>query len=110
MKKEKVVATKAQPTVRQTNTLAIVSFVLAIVSIFTSAGLLGIVSLILGYMAQSQIRKTHEEGAGYAKAAIIISIIEIVLGILVVLSILGCVGLSFLPICCIAPFSSTGSN
>lgn len=57
-----------------TNTMAIISLVLAFV--FAPAG------LILGFIARKQIKETGEGGAGLALAGIIISIVQIVAGIL----------------------------
>lgn len=57
-----------------TNTMAIISLVLAFV--FAPAG------LILGFIARKQIKETGEGGAGLALAGIIISALQIVAGIL----------------------------
>jgi hypothetical protein len=54
---------------RGTNTLAILALVFSIIG--------AVVGLILGYVARSQIRRTGENGAGLALAAIIIGWIEV---------------------------------
>ena len=54
--------------------MAIIALVLAFV--FAPAG------LILGFIARRQVKETGEGGAGLALAAIIISIVQIVAGIL----------------------------
>ena len=68
------------PQQQKTNTLAILALVFAF--IFAPAG------LILGIVAKNQIKKTGENGKGLATAAIIISIIPIVLVVsLLILSV-----------------------
>ncbi|MDR1513715.1 MAG: DUF4190 domain-containing protein [Propionibacteriaceae bacterium] len=54
---------------RGTNTLAILALVFSIIA--------SVVGLILGYVARSQIRRSGENGAGLALAAIIIGWIEV---------------------------------
>jgi ammonia channel protein AmtB len=50
-----------------TNVLAIVSLV--------SAFIIPVVAIITGYIAQSQIRRTGEEGRGMARAGVIIGMV-----------------------------------
>ncbi len=73
--------------VAPTNTLAVVSLVAAIVSFFPLPHpfLGGIVAIVTGHMAKSQIRKTGESGEGLATAGIIIGWVHIVLSTLAVL-------------------------
>jgi hypothetical protein len=61
----------------RTNTLAIVAIIAAIV--------VAPVGIILGFIAQNQIKTTGEAGAGLAKAAIIVGIILTVLWLLIVI-------------------------
>ncbi len=64
------------------NKSAVVGLVLSIISIF-GVGLAGIVGFILGIVALTQIKHTHEKGKGIAIAAIIIGFIwSFVVGIL----------------------------
>jgi hypothetical protein len=60
---------------REMNALAIASFVLAIVGLCSPVGILG---LILGYVAKSQIRARDNAGSGLATAAIILGWISII--------------------------------
>jgi len=70
-----------------TNVLAIVGFILSLVGILASCAtciglLFGIAGLILGIIAKKQIKATPDQGGnGLATAAIIISIVDIVLSI-----------------------------
>jgi ammonia channel protein AmtB len=54
----------------KTNVLAIVSLVAAFV--------IPVVAVVTGYIAQSQIRRTGEEGRGMARAGVIIGMVGIV--------------------------------
>lgn len=64
------------------NKLSIIGFVLSIISIF-GVGLAGLIGFILGIVALTQIKHTHEKGKGLAIAAIIIGFIwGFVVGIL----------------------------
>ena len=60
---------------RKTNALAIASFVLSLM-----CG--SILSVVLGHVALSQIRKTNEGGRGLAIAGLVIGYITLVLGII----------------------------
>ena len=53
------------------NKSAVVGLVLSIISVF-GVGLAGIVGFILGIVALTQIKHTHEKGKGVAIAAIIV--------------------------------------
>jgi hypothetical protein len=68
----------------QTNTLAVVSLVTAIIAPFahfTGVGglTLTIVSIVTGHMARRQIRSTGERGDGFALAGLIISYVHVAL-------------------------------
>jgi hypothetical protein len=68
----------------QTNTLAVVSLVTAIIAPFahfTAVGglTLTIVSIVTGHMARRQIRSTGERGDGFALAGLIISYVHVAL-------------------------------
>lgn len=58
------------------NVLSIVGFVLSLVGF-------SVISIILGFIGLSQIKKTGERGRGLAIAAIIIGFASIVIGIIV---------------------------
>ena len=64
------------PQSQKTNTMAIVSLVFAF--------LIPIVGLILSFVAKNQIKKTGEQGAGLATAALVVSIVFWVLGMILV--------------------------
>ena len=64
------------------NKSAVVGLILSIISVF-GVGLAGIVGFILGIVALTQIKHTHEKGKGVAIAAIIVGFIwNFVIGIL----------------------------
>jgi hypothetical protein len=68
----------------QTNTLAVVSLISALVAPFAHftgiGGLtLTIVSIVTGHMARRQIRQTGERGDGFALAGLIISYVHLAL-------------------------------
>lgn len=78
----------------QTNTLAVVSLVSALVAPFAHftgiGGLtLTIVSIVTGHMARRQIRSTGERGDGFALAGLIISYVHLTLTALVVIFFFG---------------------
>jgi Domain of unknown function (DUF4190) len=78
----------------QTNTLAVVSLVTALVAPFAHftgiGGLtLTIVSIVTGHMARRQIRQTGERGDGFALAGLIISYVHLALSVLVVIFFFG---------------------
>ncbi|RRS00462.1 DUF4190 domain-containing protein [Glycomyces terrestris] len=66
---------------REMNGLAIAAFVLAIVGWCSPIGILG---LILGYVAKGQIARRNNSGEGLARAAIILGWISIIAFILLV--------------------------
>jgi hypothetical protein len=77
-KKEKGVKTSEQ----KYNKSAVIGLILSIIAIF-GVGLAGIAGFILGIVALTQIKHTHEKGKGIAIAAIIIGFIwSFVVGIL----------------------------
>ena len=63
-----------------TNVLAIISLVVSIIGFCCLIG--GIVGVVLGYLATNQIKQTGQQGAGLAKAGIIVGIIAIVVNII----------------------------
>lgn len=78
----------------QTNTLAVVSLVTAIIAPFghfTGIGgfVLTITSIVTGHMARAQIRKTGEAGAGLALAGLVISYVHLALSVLVFIVFFG---------------------
>lgn len=62
------------------NVLSIVGFVLSLVGF-------SVISVILGFIGLSQIKKTGERGRGLAIAAIIIGFASIVIGIIVAIAV-----------------------
>ncbi|MEU5873517.1 DUF4190 domain-containing protein [Glycomyces sp. NPDC047369] len=66
---------------REMNGLAIAAFVLAIVGWCSPIGILG---LILGYVAKGQITRRNNSGEGLARAAIILGWISIIAFILLI--------------------------
>ena len=78
----------------QTNTLAVLSLVSALVAPFAHftgiGGLtLTIVSIVTGHMARRQIRQTGERGDGFALAGLIISYVHLALTALVLIFFFG---------------------
>jgi hypothetical protein len=74
----------------QTNTLAVVSLVSALVAPFAHftgiGGLtLTIISIVTGHLARRQIRQTGERGDGFALAGLIISYVHLALTALVLI-------------------------
>ena len=59
---------------QKNNKNAIIGFVLSAFSFF-GVGLAGIIGVIFGIVALTQIKHTHEKGKGWAIAAIIIGLI-----------------------------------
>jgi hypothetical protein len=87
----------------QTNTLAVVSLVTAIVAPFghfTGIGglTLTIVSIVTGHMARRQIRSTGERGDGFALAGLIISYVHLALTALLLIFFFGAIiaGIAFI--------------
>ena len=60
------------PPVAGTNSLAIASLVVSILSITVCAGFTGFIGAILGHTARGQMKRTGEQGGGLAMAGIII--------------------------------------
>ena len=79
------------PTPRTTNTLAIISFIcglLGLVGSIPSAGVINIVSIVLGHMARSQIRQnSNEDGAGIALTGLIMGYIGLLIVPLIMLAV-----------------------
>jgi hypothetical protein len=69
--------TPAAGAARPTNVLAIIALIAAFV--------VAPVGIVLGFIAQNQIKQTGESGAGLAKAAIILGIVFTVLGLLAII-------------------------
>ncbi len=87
----------------QTNTLAVVSLVSALVAPFAHFTGIGgltliIVSIVTGHMARRQIRQTGERGDGFALAGLIISYVHLALTALVVIFFFGAIiaGIAFI--------------
>jgi hypothetical protein len=84
----------------QTNTLAVISLVSALVAPFAHftgiGGLtLTIVSIVTGHMARRQIRQTGERGDGFALAGLIISYVHLALTALVLILFFGLIVAAF---------------
>ena len=91
------------PVAGQTNTLAVVSLVSALVAPFAHftgiGGLtLTIVSIVTGHMARRQIKSTGERGDGFALAGLIISYVHLALTALVLIFFFGAIiaGIAFI--------------
>jgi Domain of unknown function (DUF4190) len=79
---------------RQTNSLAVVSLVTAVVAPFGHLMGVGgftliIISIVTGHMARAQIKKTGEDGATLALIGLIISYIHLALSAIVVIFFFG---------------------
>jgi|ERR1035437_3715974 hypothetical protein len=79
---------------RQTNSLALVSLVTALVAPFGHLIAVGgftliIISLVTGHMARAQIKQTGEDGATLALIGLIISYIHLAVSVLVVIILFG---------------------
>jgi hypothetical protein len=70
---------------REMNGLAIASFVLALVGLCNPLGILG---LILGYVAKGQIRARNNSGNGLATAGIILGWISLIGFIIIILGLI----------------------
>ena len=70
---------------REMNGLAIASFVVSLVGLCNPLGILG---LILGYVAKNQIRKRNNSGSGLATAGIILGWISVIGFIVIVIALL----------------------
>lgn len=66
-----------------TNTLAIVAMILSLVGLLT--GITAIVGAILGHVAMGQIKRTGENGRGFALTAIIVGWVLTGLGVLAII-------------------------
>ena len=74
------------PMAAKTNTMAIVSLISSILG-FTAVPVLGsIVGVITGHLSLRQIRETGENGAGLAKAGLIIGYVVLALSVLAVIA------------------------
>ncbi|MCT7656940.1 DUF4190 domain-containing protein [Mycobacterium deserti] len=62
-----------------TNGMAIAALVVALVSLFFCAGFVSIVSLVIGFMAMRETKRTGQDGWGLALAGVIVSAIPMVL-------------------------------
>jgi len=72
---EKLKIKNAQILEQRTNKSAIIGFILSLISVFLLPGLFGITGMILGIIALTQIKDTHEKGNGFAITATIIGFI-----------------------------------
>lgn len=61
-----------------TNGLAIASFILSLVG-------LGVIGLVLGIIALNQIKKTGEQGKGFAITGIVLGVLSVLAGIIVII-------------------------
>ena len=68
---------------REMNGLAIAAFVIALVGLCSPLGILG---LILGYVAKSQIKRRNNSGEGLAAAAIILGWISLIVTVLLIIA------------------------
>jgi hypothetical protein len=80
--------------VRQTNTLAVVSLVTALIAPFghvTGVGGLALIitSIVTGHMARAQIKKTGENGATLALIGLIVSYVHVAVSALVLIFFFG---------------------
>ncbi|MBN1517521.1 DUF4190 domain-containing protein [Candidatus Sumerlaeota bacterium] len=66
----------------RTNTLAVVSLVLGILSLIACGCAAGIPAIVCGHIAKGQIRSTGEQGEGLATAGFILGWISLILSIL----------------------------
>ena len=70
---------------QETNVLAIVSLVCGILS-FVALGLIGaIAAIITGVMAKKEIIRTKQQGIGFAKAGMILGIVNIGISIIAII-------------------------
>ncbi|MCH5642980.1 DUF4190 domain-containing protein [Gordonia sp. ABSL49_1] len=69
----------AEPVAPATNSLSIAAFVVSLLGF-------GIVGVVLGHVAMSQIRRSRESGHGLALAALIIGYLSIAVYVVVVLA------------------------
>jgi Domain of unknown function (DUF4190) len=73
-----------QPAAAGTNTKAVWSLVLGILSLFCCGVVTGVIAIVLGRMAQNEIAASggYQGGAGMAKAGFVLGIIGAVLSVL----------------------------
>jgi hypothetical protein len=74
---------------RETNRLAVLSLVSALVSWVVLPGVAAVIAVILGHLARRQIRETGEQGGGLALVGLLLgyinlltSVIGVVIGVL----------------------------
>ncbi|UVI35212.1 DUF4190 domain-containing protein [Brevibacterium spongiae] len=77
-----------------TNSAAIVSLVLGLISFTTSMFFLGIVGIIFGHIARSQIKKRGERGNGMAVAGLWLSYVSVIFWIVFWLAYFGIIALA----------------
>jgi hypothetical protein len=75
---------------RKINSLAVISFVTALLAPFGHVTAIGglaltIISIVTGHMARAEIKKTGEDGATFALIGLIISYVHIAVTILIVI-------------------------
>src|SRR5438105_2750894 len=76
-------------TTRATNSLAVVSLAAGIAGyVLPHPFIAGIVAIVTGHMARSQIRRTGEGGGGFALAGLILGYVHLALSLLLVLLVL----------------------
>lgn len=71
---------------KKTSGLAVAALVLVILGIFIPG--LGLIGIILAIVALVQLKKSNEGGKGLAIAALVIAVVEIVLGIIILSAVL----------------------
>jgi hypothetical protein len=82
------------PAATRTNTLAVVSLITGIGSIFAhivpgvGGFTVALIAVITGYMARRQIKETGEQGMGFATAGMVIGAIHLALIVIVVFALL----------------------
>lgn len=70
--------------VPRTNTLALVSMIIGIVSFVFVPPLSSAIAVLLGYLARNEIRKTNEAGGSMALAGVITGYVSGAYGILII--------------------------
>ncbi|GAA2443175.1 hypothetical protein GCM10010191_69490 [Actinomadura vinacea] len=81
------------PVAPRNNGMAITSMVLGIIGVVTCGGILfSVGAIIFGHVAQSQIRRTGEQGGGMAVAGLVLGYIFALIGLIYWIVIVGIYG------------------
>ncbi|MFC5744976.1 DUF4190 domain-containing protein [Actinomadura rugatobispora] len=81
------------PMAPRNNGMAITSMVLGIIGVITCGGVLfSVGAIIFGHVAQSQIRRTGEQGSGMAVAGLVLGYIFALLGLIYWIVVVGIYG------------------